>query len=524
MVVLAIIGVVLPMLLAAAFLLGRHWQRRRAFVPLLSPVSRQHINLVQGGELSEQAVEAAKRRIGEQLERGELAAVEASLRPGTQFVVQVRALAEIGTEEAAYILERQLKRRLSEDPLEQSWYWIDLASGLRTLNRAESLPQLLRCAEAACELPLGHLFAAETACFLAFAGYLRQPNSTSGEAAVRVLQRALEGMRFHIQPYLLLEARLGELIECLWDYRPEAAQPVVVRAITEALRLLRRAPQFKTMLAQDAVEHEAFDLQMARLQMLEPALLDYLEEAPQQLCAALETTRGKRLREMLLALLDLRADTGAALLPYLSRADFEHELAVEVLTWSRAPEVGEFLRSWIQRHVCFARRSRGRPQAEPPRKPSFALTFPYHAILRALRTQPGTETETLLLAAARDWDPTYRSAAVSSLGWWEPICRDDVLATLQQGLKDPSAEVRQAARASLARLGERRALQWFREALTSDQPQRLHAVLQVIALEGLTLLWPDVDRLADAEDRELAHLAREALEQMCEQLQSLPGR
>src|SRR4029079_1181365 len=120
---------------------------RRAFSEELSPVSRQHIELFQGGQLSESAVESAKARFRDLLERGEVEAVEASLRPGMLYVVQVRALAELGTEDAGRILERQLLRRLSEDQLEQTWYWIDLAGGLRSLNRSQSLPHLLRCAE-----------------------------------------------------------------------------------------------------------------------------------------------------------------------------------------------------------------------------------------------------------------------------------------------------------------------------------------------------------------------------------------
>ena len=102
----------------------------------LSPVSRQHIDLFQGGQLSEAAVESAKARFRDLLERGEVEAVEASLRAGMQYVVQVRALAELGTDDAGRILERQLQRRLTDDQIEQSWYWIDLANGLRSLNRA----------------------------------------------------------------------------------------------------------------------------------------------------------------------------------------------------------------------------------------------------------------------------------------------------------------------------------------------------------------------------------------------------
>ena len=89
-----ILSVLLLMLLTAAFLLGRHLSRRQYLRDELSPVSRQHIDLFQGGHLSEAAVEAAKARFRELLERGDLAAVEASLRPGMLFVVQVRALAE----------------------------------------------------------------------------------------------------------------------------------------------------------------------------------------------------------------------------------------------------------------------------------------------------------------------------------------------------------------------------------------------------------------------------------------------
>src|SRR5579883_2635562 len=132
---------------------------RRALHDELSPVSRQHIDLFQGGQLSESAVESAKARFRELLERGEVAAVEASLQAGMQYVVQVRALAELGTDDAGRVLERQLQRRLTDDQMEQSCYWFDLANGLRSLNRSQALPHLLRCADAAGDTPLGNFFA-----------------------------------------------------------------------------------------------------------------------------------------------------------------------------------------------------------------------------------------------------------------------------------------------------------------------------------------------------------------------------
>src|SRR4051794_30911257 len=87
-----VMAVMLPMLLAAAFLLGRHLHRRQYPNDELSAVSRQHIDLFQGGQLNEAAVESIKARFRSLLEQGQANLVEASLRPGMQYVVQVRAL------------------------------------------------------------------------------------------------------------------------------------------------------------------------------------------------------------------------------------------------------------------------------------------------------------------------------------------------------------------------------------------------------------------------------------------------
>ena len=122
---------------------------------------------------------------------------------------------------------------------------------------------------------------------------------------------------------------------------------------------------------------------------------------------------------------------------------------------------------------------------------SVPANIPYQAILRAMRGQPCRENEAFLLLASRDYDPTYRAAAVSSLGWWEPVHRAEVLMSLQQARHDPNPEVRQSARAALGRLGERAALQWFRQALAAEDPQRVHEAIQVVANEGLTLLWAE---------------------------------
>jgi hypothetical protein len=403
--------------------------------------------------------------------------------------------------------------------MEQGWYWFDLAAGLRTLNRPQSLPHLLRCAEVASEVPLGHFFAAETVCFLGFTGYLRQPHTPLGRSALGVLLRAMEGLRFGVPPDRVVEARLGELVETVWDARSDEVDPLAVRVYAEALRFLRRSPHLGACLGGEQADQETFDWQVSRLAALEPALEDCLQEAVAPLCRLLPSADPARQKEILQALCDLRAEAAEAVLPLLAEPRYPHlELALEVLTWSKHPGVGPRLREWIRTGVPMVRRAQARRRSQPPRRPSLP-DVPYRALLRALRGHPSPQTEAFLLLAARDWDPTIREAAVSSLGWWEPLERADVLLTLQESRRDPCRDVSRAARAALARLGERQSLLHFRQSLSSEDPQRVYDTIQTIAGEGLTLLWPDLDRLGDAEDSDLAHHAREALERMGEELE-----
>jgi hypothetical protein len=438
------------------------------------------------------------------------------------YVVNIRALTEIGTEDAGRILERQLQRRLTSDQLEQSWYWIDLANGLRNLNRQQSLPHLLRCSEAAGDLPLAHYFAAETVCFLEFPGYLRQLHSPLGRAALRTLHRALEGLRYGVQPQVFFEGRLGEVIEDLWDHKGEQINPLVVRVFGEALRQLRRAPHGEAFFVDEVSDQEAFQWQMSRLAALESALDDYLHDAPAALAAMLPKAPKGQITDILLAIDDLRGEAGPALLPMLGSPSFPcPDLGVRVLTWSRDPRVGPWLRDWAQAHVPPARRGGEQPRIIP-RRAAIPNGFPYQTILRSLRGHPSPETERFLLQACRDRQAALRATAVSSLGWWEPMEKEAVLRCLGELRCDANAEVRQAARAALARLGERQALHGFRLALASEDSQRVHEAVQLAASEGLTLLWPDLDKLVDGDDQEVALFAREALERLREDLPIKP--
>ena len=322
-----------------------------------------------------------------------------------------------------------------------------------------------------------------------------------------------------MQPGVVTEARVGEMIENLWDNRRDEVDPLAVRVFQEALRVLRRAPHAERMLAGEPAEVEAFGWQMSHLAALEEALIDYLEEAPAVLCRRLPRTPLSDQRDTLLALADLRAEAAAAVLPLLLRAGYPHaELVLEVLANSSDPRVGPALRQLILERIPLLKRAQKRRRALPPRRSSVPEEVPFKAVLRALRGHASLETEAFLLVAAHDWDPVFRAAAVSSLGWWEPLRRQETLYTLQEARRDACPEVRQAARAALARLGERQALQWFRQTLTSEDPHRVHETIQTIATESLTLLWPDLDRVADSEDADVAHHAREALERLSEEM------
>jgi hypothetical protein len=487
-------------LLAGA--LARQWRDRRASgSEALTPVSRQHLQLWQGTPLSESSLESAKNEFRHILRHGQASRARNHLRPGLKYVVQVRALAALGTDTAGQVLEDQLDRRLSDDPLEQSWYWLDLATGLRDLKRRQSLPSLLRCGQRAADLPLGHLFAAEAVRFPDFERYLDTPSTPLGRSALRMLHRTLEGLRAGLPVEVFAEAKVGELVSRVCEAKPSRTEPWVARVYAEALRHLRRVDHVDRLLAEGDDRREGYRWQVCCLSKRAKGLAGFLKRSALEMKLTLPGAPANVQRDMLLALLDLRADAVAQLLPLIDDPGFAHrDLAVELLGLSKDARAS----------VTLLRLA--------------GLRGAGHDLvaLRALRRHPSSSAEAVLMRASVEGDPNRRAAAFGGLGWWQPYETTAVRAAARRGREDRDPVVRQAADAALARMGEREALDRVRNQLHAGDPSQAHTAIELVASEGLTWLWPDLDGLADAADANVAFHAREVLERLREEMSGGP--
>src|SRR5262249_53264944 len=104
------------------------------------------------------------------------------------------------------------------------------------------VPALLRRADDALDLPLGETYAAEVASFAAFAEHLHEPLSPEGQAALRVLRVAMEGVRHgRIPATVYADAAFGDSVRRLSEYCPDAVNPRLVLVAIEALRQVRRS-------------------------------------------------------------------------------------------------------------------------------------------------------------------------------------------------------------------------------------------------------------------------------------------
>lgn len=441
----------------------------------------------------------------------------ARVRPGHRCVEEVRRRCHQDFGGALAFLEGQLARRVSDDPLEQARYWIDLAEGLRGLNLNESLPALLRLADEALDLPLAEGYAAELTGFAAFAEYLHEPLGPEGQAALRVLRVAMEGVRVGRMPATVYaDAAFGDAVRRLSEHCPNAVNPRLVLAFVEALRHGRRSFHTWSAFRDDPVRRQTVRWQHAFLKDAEPVLREYLHDIAPELVRLLCQTHGRARREAMRALAELRADTDDIALALLGDPTFDDRpAALGCLRWSKSPLAPAAL-CGIARHALVGEKSaRWLRRLGVGRKPLPAEEV--RAALWALRGHPSDEAERVLLHYAGRPEPAWRKAAFRSLGWWEPARRGEVLHALRSGRQDPSPDVRRAALGAAARLGECAALQIVREQLARDNPAAVLDAVRLCAAEGLTWLWPELDVLTESDDAAVAAEAWEAVERLREE-------
>lgn len=479
----------------------RRWLLPRRAVPRpIAAVDRQHRHLQVGGLLGETACETTKTHFRALLDSGRTAEVEHELAAGTNFAVQVRALTEIGTPAAAEVLERALTRTLSADPVEQSWYWADVAAGLRRLNRSESLPAVLRCADAAVGLPPGAALAAEAVAFVGFADLLKQPASPAGRAALRALvgtaRAAREG---EVDLATTLRAGMADRLADASAKAEVGADPWLTQAVIEAERVFRRLGHWVPLLPPDA--RRLAEAQAMRLWAGSERRCAWLAGAADRLLARFVAAGTDEQGAILRCLIELRADV-TRLFPHLpDRRSPWWTDAVRALRWSKSSAAGPVLAGLAER---LARKPRNHARAA--------------VVLATLRGHAGHETECALIRAAGSPDAAVRVAALGSLGWWPPLDPDRVVRLLRVARTDPDPDTRRAAVGALARLGERAALSEVVAGLHSEEPAIGTETAARIAADELTWLWPDLETAASSDEPDTAFAACEALEQMRERM------
>lgn len=475
---------------------------RRAVVPVAPGVAvdRQHRHLAAGGRVGETAVAAAAARFAALLDSGRLAEVERELRPGLAFAVQVRALARVGTPAAGLVLERQLTRRLSPDPVEQAWYWADVAAGLRQVRHTSALAAVLRCVDAAAGLPAGYVLAAEALAFPNFPSALRDVTTPLGRAALRALGTVARGCRDRVLDLAAgLRDGLGDRLADVSETAPTYSDPDLTLVMLEAERFYRRAIGWSRHLS--GAERELVGQSGFRLSCSATRRSEWLAGAARRLVERFSLATDDERVALLRGLVELRAEVAPLFTRLPDPRDGWWPAAVAALTWSHSPAVGSLL---TERAAQWWGCRRLRPRLGP--------------LLAALRGHPGPRAERLLVEVAERADPELRAVAVGALGWWPPYHPGAVLHVLHAARRHADEQVRSAAVAALARLGERAALDEVYAGLKAEEPALRLAAFDRIAREQLSWFWPDVQEAAETPGNgEVGLAAVEALHRLREQ-------
>lgn len=439
------------------------------------------------------------------------------VRPGHHCMDEIRRRSHVDFGGALSYFEGQLHRRVSESPLEQVRYWIDLAEGARALNMHEAVPALLRRVDEALELPTGEGFAVEIVSFPAFAEFLHDPLSIEGQAGLRALRVVMECIRHNRLPVsIYADAAFGDAIRRLAENCPDLTNPRLVLVFIEAMRHCRQTYHTSPAFRDDPVRRQTVRWQNAFMRDAEPIMREYLHDLGGDLVRMLGQASGRAIREILLAINELHVDSEEATLSLLSEPDFPYRSeAIQSLRWSRSPMTTSVLCGMIT-HALQGGRSSKWLRRLGVGHVNFSATE-IEACLTALRGHPSEETEKLLITCATHTDSNWRLWALRSLGWWEPIKRAEVLETIRQAKQDQQPLVRRAALAVAARLGECSALQTLREMLTRENLHQVQDAIQLCKSEGLSWLWPDLDLLTETDNPHIVSEAWEAIERIREE-------
>ena len=481
--------------------------------PTVTPFSHQHFEIFQSEEIDPVHLESVQIGLGNRLEVESPEEIAGDLKTDTQFLFQTEALAQIGTEKAAETLVCALHRKLGEDSLEKAWVLYDLVRALKSLHHADAIEELLiQIVQMPRENPLAFYCAAE---MVGFPGFWRHfsldnthpPTFKKTNHAWSVLLAAIEGFRFGVHSRLISDSHIGEILETLWSTLPNRYEPEFLLCLGEAFRLTKRANLLHRQIG-DAEDAEPLDWQLSRIEALEELLNENQSEALHCLVQCVCGSDAGKRRTALAAIVRLRWDTGHHLARLLTMKPFppDTDLLFPALCLTKN-------RNWFPEVIKLLKRLAGKPPSTKREDEENASVLRH--VLDLLRQFPGGHTEKILLLCAKSTDPAMRRAAVRNLGWWEPVDRTTVLGTLRKSAAmEKTGEVRLAAKAALARLGERKSLNSLRSLLFSEDIAKVHLGIHTVGNEGVSLLWPDLDQLMDSEDEEVSYHAWEATEKL----------
>ncbi len=509
------LGACLALVIVIGLAAARRWRAsRKREEPTVSPLSHQHFEHFQGEELDAALLERITSELRHSLLHLPAATVAERIRPDNEFLYKSDALASIGSDQAGLVLAHLLEKKLGTDPMERAWILHDLIRGLKSLHRVESLgPLMLQTSVIPKDNPLVYYCAVELISFPGFSRLLLgRPTDRDRKLGWQILRFALDGFRFGVHSRLLSDCRLGDLLEQLLEHPGMAEDPDFLVSTASAVRLARRSPLLRRQIEGDEHEIEALTWQIGKIEAVEQTL-DFDSPKVRKNLTRMALSGDDFWREKALrAISELRLDTGNELVSLLKdnhRGDLP--LVFEALGFARGDRVLPELLGFLAKNqgLVMAGETTGptkNSQADPNTRDAIC------AILELLKRHPGKQAEMILTTCCSLANPKIRKSAISSLGWWEPLDRPKVLGILRKAVSDTKSEIRWAAKAALARLGERKSLNFLRQLLCSEDISKVHMGIQMVGNEGISLLWPDLDHLMDSDDEQISYHAWEATE------------